>query len=281
MWTRVTFAPSPSVAAATAALSGQLAAVRAAWASGVSALGLIPAELGSGGDNQALLTAACACLVVTPYQQGVGQRRGDRGYLTPLAAVRTLAQRLGGDSVQGSALLLLLLAAPDESSLAATLSTWNAVCPLLELQQAERRAQALAELERTKFTVPSPPEWPAWRPTAPVRDHGRATVLALGGQAAVAEGIEAPRSGDILAAFAARRLAALAAQEARLAAAQDRLVGNAPGWYSATLTGTPSDMARALARSEPPLNAAYKCSVAVCWCGIPQQLAYYREIFGI
>lgn len=303
MWSPVSFTPSPAVAAMGQGLEGPLADIGSAMASGAAgldALGLpaAPPDPPDGQDVAAMrgqadgmFSESARCIAVTPYQQGVGQRKGEHAYLTPQGAVTAIAESLDGLALDDdglptmdAGLVVLLIAAPEPGRFADALEAFGRVMPIAELRQAGRRARALAGLETSKFTIPSAPGYPAWGLASPQKGAtGLATARALGAQLAAAEGADAARTPPAarLASFAARRAAALAGRKADLDALAQGMSGADPCWFGVYLEGLAVPLARLLASFAPPLDAASKCCAAVCWYGTTAQVAYYKEAFGL
>ncbi|MDR3044348.1 MAG: hypothetical protein LBU75_08825 [Desulfovibrio sp.] len=309
LWQPVSFTPPASIGAVGDGLSGSLGTVGSTVASGAASLAGLglpegPPPAGGGtadlrNDASGMLASPCPYIAVTPYQQGVGQRRGDRAYLTPQGAVSAVAGRMSeaqdlqapgalpastAPTEMDTAMVLLVMAAPDESGLATSLGRFNGVFPITELQQAQRRAGGLAGLERDKFTIPPAPGYPAWGASSPQRGGpGLATSRALGGQLAMAEGLSAASTSPVgrLGAFGAKRQTAMAARQADLDALRGSMTGSDPGWSGVYLEGQAVELAKLLVKFAPPMDAAFKCCAAVCWYGTKRQVAYYKEAFGL
>ena len=82
----------------------------------VSALAGMADELR--GRLAGLMTGSVSVLCVHPWQQGVGDRKGDYAWLTPENALASLSARcvpacLTGDAPQGGAALVLVVTAPE------------------------------------------------------------------------------------------------------------------------------------------------------------------------
>jgi hypothetical protein len=136
---------------------------------------------------------APACLVVTPFQSGIGQGRGYQRFLS----APNLLQQLAGKRVDVSdsgrpdgpqfALCLMFLATRFDQ-LAASLARFNALLPMPDLVRAERRARHLSTLETEKWEIPAAGTPPRWQ-TLPLE---RCTVVkvaqqSMAGQIAVLE----------------------------------------------------------------------------------------------
>ncbi len=110
-----------------------------------------------------------ACLVVTPFQSGIGQGRGHQRFLSAPNLLQALANKLtdATDAArpQGEqhALCILFLATRYDQ-LAASLGRFNALMPVPELVRAERRADHLAKLEAEKWQIPQSGPLPRWQP---------------------------------------------------------------------------------------------------------------------
>ena len=103
----------------------------------VSALAGMADELR--GRLAGLMTGSVSVLCVHPWQQGVGDRKGDYAWLTPENALASLSARcvpacLTGDAPQGGAALVLVVTAPDLSAFMDALGAFNSVFPLRELE---------------------------------------------------------------------------------------------------------------------------------------------------
>ena len=131
----------------------------------VSALAGMADELR--GQLAGLMTGSVSVLCVHPWQQGVGDRKGDYAWLTPENALASLSARcvpacLTGDAPQGNAALVLVVTAPELSAFMDALGAFNGVFLIREMEQAGRRAAALATLELDKFVIPKAPCFPPW-----------------------------------------------------------------------------------------------------------------------
>ena len=240
------------------------------------------------GAQSALLSRSVQCLMLSPYDYGLGQRRGEAAWLTPVDALRTLADRLGGFSAVGSndALVLVLAASVDQAGMASALSALNSAFPLPELQKLERRAQGVATLSQDKFVIPDIPSFPPTRRRGPESlPLSREASRAVGAQVALAEGREAAQKalGDVMRDFAARRQEAVQKATHDLQAVADTLASAADlsGWFGIYLEGLAAEAARLLAGMAPPLDEAFKCCTVLCWYGERKEVAYYKELFGL
>jgi len=303
LWQPVSFQSPETILAVAEGLVAVLAAAQAAMESGSGALdglGLPDEEPESGGADEAraqasgVLSERASYIAVTPYQHGVGTRRGENSYLTPQGAIEAIGARLVAASAEAiasgeipsldSGLVLLVMATAEPGQLASALGEFNDVYPIPELQQAERRAKSLSTFERDKFVVPSAPGYPSWGSASPDRSAtGRATSRALGGQIAVAEGMEAAQASPTgrLAAFRQKRTAAAQERQQAMDDLSASMSGQNDAWFGVYLEGLVAEMAPLLARFAPPLDASFKCCAAVCWYGTKSQVSYYKEAFGL
>ncbi len=303
MWQGVTFTPPAAVNDIASGLAGHLADAQAAMGQGSQALqglGLPePPPLTGGADELrasagALLSSQARYIAVTPYMQGIGTQRGDQAYLTPQKAIEVIGKRLLSDVTDTLAsgalpsfdtgLVLLVMAAPEPGQLATALGGFNAVYPIPELRQAERRAKALATIELDKFKIPAAPKFPPWGNAAPERSAtGLAVARALGGQLATAEGLEAAKISPTarLAAFTSKLGAAATARQQQLQALAEGMAGESDAWRGIYLEGAVAMLAPLLAKFAPPMDDSFKCCVSVCWYGTKSQVAYFKEAFGL
>lgn len=254
---------------------------------GAAALGAIEA------GRQALaeqLGEAPACLVVTPFQSGIGQGRGYQRYLSTPNLVQELAGKLIDASDNGRpqgpqyALCLLFLATRYDQ-LAASLSRFNALMPVPELVRAERRAQHLAKLETEKWVMPSAGSLPRWQ-ALPLE---RCTVVkaaqqSMAGQIAVLESYAADSSpmGD-LAALAKRKAAQQLERDKGLADLQALLKDGQAETSIRTCVigpGSNAELRRALLDSQPPGHEWVICA-GVLLVGSEKGLSFVRELVGL
>lgn len=237
------------------------------------------------------LEGAAHYLEVSPYQYGVGSRMGEAAWLTPAQALRLTAQSLGGLSVDDiintdAALVLVLTAAVDQSSLAGALGSLNKAFPLPELQKLQRRANGVANLEQTKFVVPAAPAYPPWSKVAPRQlPQARRSSRAMTTMVAQAEGLEASAKApaDVLASFASRQQARVQQAQQELAAVGNELaaVVDLSAWFGVYIDGAAAVAAKALASLAPPLDERFKCCTVLAWYGTRAEVAYYKELFGL
>lgn len=246
-------------------------------------------------------------LEVSPYQYGIGSRRGEAAWLTPAQALRLTAQSLGGltvddvtnaaavateeatdgDSIaMDAALVLVLTAAVDQSSLAGALGSLNKAFPLPELQKLQRRAKGVADLEQTKFVVPAAPAYPPWSTVAPRQlPQARRSSRAMTTMVAQAEGMEAAAKppADVMANFARRQQARVQKAQQDLAAVGNDLAAlvDLSAWFGVYVDGAAAVAAKALASLAPPLDERFKCCTVLSWYGTRAEVAYYKELFGL
>lgn len=248
------------------------------------------------GQTDTALTKQAAYFCVSPYQYGVGQRRGEEALLTPKAALKAVSAALyrapQPEHMRDTALLLLLIACAEHAQLAAALGGLSKVFPLPDLAKLERRATAVARLEQEKFVIPPTPtplSGISWQACSPQKLHtSRATGAAIGAQVAQAEGLEASAKApaEVLAAFGQRQAAAQqqAAQDWQIL--MDGFTGEVSGLYGLYLEGPAAVAAKIVAdfaaQALPDfVSDAYKCTACVCWYGNKDELAYYKELFGL
>ena len=246
-------------------------------------------------------------LEVSPYQYGIGSRMGEAAWLTPAQALRLTAQSLGGltvddvtnaaavateeatdgDSIaMDAALVLVLTAAVDQSSLAWALGSLNKAFPLPELQKLQRRAKGVADMEQTKFVVPAAPAYPPWSTVAPRQlPQARRSSRAMTTMVAQAEGMEAAAKppADVMANFARRQQARVQKAQQDLAAVGNDLAAlvDLSAWFGVYMDGAAAVAAKALASLAPPLDERFKCCTVLSWYGTRAEVAYYKELFGL
>jgi hypothetical protein len=168
------------------------------------------------------LGEAPLCLVVTPFQSGVGQGSGYQRYLSAPNLLQHMGAKLEDSSDdnrpgdQQYALVLMFLGTRYDQ-LATALSAFNRILPTADLQRAERRAQQLFDLESEKWELPTSGMLPIWD-KLPL-DRCTVTKVAgqvMSGQLAALEGYaDSSPLGD-LASMATRKASQAKAQAKRL-----------------------------------------------------------------
>ena len=171
---------------------------------------------------------APACMVITPFQSGIGQGRGYQRFLSAPNLVHLLADKLL-DAPSGYALAVMFLSTRHDQ-LASALSRFTAVMPIQELQRAENRARQLSLLDTEKWELPSAAALPRWG-TLPLErcTLTQAAKRSLSGQLAALESYTADSSplAD-LSALAARKTAQASTRDQQLKALQDQLANPIP-----------------------------------------------------
>lgn len=185
-----------------------------------------------------------------------------------------------------AALVLVLTAAVDQSSLAGALGSLNKAFPLPELQKLQRRAKGVADLEQTKFVVPAAPAYPPWSKVAPRQlPQARRSSRAMTTMVAQAEGMEAAAKppADVMANFARRQQARVQKAQQDLAAIGNDLAAlvDLSAWFGVYVDGAAAVAAKALANLAPPLDERFKCCTVLSWYGTRAEVAYYKELFGL
>ena len=296
---RVAFAP-PSVTANLAeGLSPALASVQQGFSEGAKSLqglGLPPSGTGELVAQMAAarqgVTAAvrspASFMAITPFQYGIGNRKGEYAYLTPEQALTALAGRMA-DAPQKDlgaelALVVLLVGTVNHAAMAQALTAFNVVFPIPQLEQVCRRAQALATLETDKFVIPKGPGYPAWGQVAPQQNcMGQMVAKALGSMLATGEGAALATTSptERLAAFGQKQARKIEEKAATLQHLAQSMIGGNDAWTGFSIHATGAALFRYLGKLSLPFDAASKCTSLLCWFGKPDQVAFYRESFGL
>ena len=236
------------------------------------------------------LGQAPACLVVTPFQPGVGQGRGYQRFLSAPNLLEHLAKKLDDVTDTGRpagpqyALSILFLGTRLEQ-LASSLSRFNALLPIPDLVRTQRRAQHLSKLEIEKWEIPGAGPLPRWQ-ALPLE---RCTVVkaakqSMAGQLAVLESYAADSSpiGD-LAALAARKAAQQQGRDQQLADLKDLLAGGNPEVsMRARLIGpgNTSELRRELLTGDAPGHEWVLCA-GLMLVGSKEGLSFVQELVGL
>lgn len=231
-----------------------------------------------------------ACLVVTPFQSGVGQGRGHQRALSAPNLLQQLASKLidGTDTGRPTGpqyALSLLFLGTSFDQLAGTLSRFNALLPIPDLVRTERRARHLSVLETEKWEIPTAGPLPRWQ-TLPLQ---RCTVVkaakqSMAGQLAVLESYAADSSplGD-LAALAQRKATQQQGRDQQLDELKALLAGGAADTsMRARLIGPGdvSELRRSLLEGDAP-GHEWVQSAGVLLVGSLEGLSFVRELVGL
>ncbi|WJV21649.1 MULTISPECIES: hypothetical protein [Pseudomonas] len=231
-----------------------------------------------------------ACLVVTPFQSGIGHGTGYQRFLSAPNVLEHLAKKLEDFSDTGRpageqyALSILFLGTRLEQ-LASSLSRFNTLLPLPDLVRTERRAQHLVKLESDKWEIPVAGPLPRWQ-ALPLE---RCTVIkaakqSMAGQLAVLEGYTADSSplGD-LAALAARKSTQQQGRDQQLADLKALLAGGTPdASMRARLIGpgNTSELRRQLLAGDAPGHEWVQCA-GLLLVGTKEGLSFVQELVGL
>ncbi|MGB4488669.1 MAG: hypothetical protein WBI95_24665 [Pseudomonas veronii] len=233
---------------------------------------------------------APACLVVTPFQSGIGQGRGYQRFLSAPNLLEHLAKKL--EDVTDNArpagaqyALSILFLSTRLDQLADSLSRFNALLPVPELVRTERRARHLSKLEAEKWEIPSAGPLPRWQ-SLPLE---RCTVVkaakqSMAGQLAVLESYAADSSplGD-LASLATRKVAQQKGRDQQLADLKALLAGGTQDTSQrARLVGpgTASELRRDLLAGDAPGHEWVLCA-GLLLLGSKDGLSFVRELVGL
>ncbi len=233
---------------------------------------------------------APACLVVTPFQSGIGQGRGYQRFLSAPNLLQLLASKLVDVSDTGRpdrpqhALCLLFLATRYDQ-LAESLARFNALLPMPDLVRAERRARHLSKLETEKWEIPAAGTLPRWQ-LLPLE---RCTVVkaaqqSMAGQLSVLESYAADSSPMAdLAALATRKAAQQQSRDKQLDDLKALLAnGNPDSSMRARLIGpgNATELRQTLLQGEAPGHEWVLCAGALL-VGSEQGLSFVRELVGL
>ncbi|KAB0564328.1 hypothetical protein C9383_07185 [Pseudomonas palleroniana] len=233
---------------------------------------------------------APACLVVTPFQSGIGQGRGYQRFLSAPNLLQQLAGKLVDVSDTGRPVgpqfaLCLMFLSTRFDQLAASLARFNALLPMPDLVRAERRARHLSKLETEKWEIPAAGTLPRWQ-SLPLE---RCTVVkaaqqSMAGQLAVLESYAADSSPMAdLAALATRKAAQQEGRDQQLADLKALLAdGNPDSSMRARLIGpgNATELRKALLAGDPPGHEWVLCAGALL-VGSKQGLSFVRELVGL
>ena len=233
---------------------------------------------------------APACLVVTPFQSGIGQGRGYQRFLSAPNLLQQLAGKLvdvsdtGRPDGQQHALCMMFLATRFDQ-LAASLARFNALLPMPDLVRAERRARHLSKLETEKWEIPTAGALPRWQDLPLERcTVVKAAQQSMAGQIAVLESYAADSSPMAdLSALATRKAAQQQGRDQQLADLKALLAdGNPDSSMRARLIGpgNATELRRQLLAGDAPGHEWVLCAGALL-VGSEQGLSFVRELVGL
>lgn len=233
---------------------------------------------------------APACLVVTPFQSGIGQGRGYQRFLSAPNMLQQLASKLvdvsdtGRPDGQQHALCLMFLATRFDQ-LAESLARFNALLPMPDLVRAERRARHLSKLETEKWEIPTAGALPRWQDLPLERcTVVKAAQQSMAGQIAVLESYAADSSPMAdLSALANRKAAQQQGRDKQLADLKALLAdGNPDSSMRARLIGpdNATELSRRLLAGDAPGHEWVLCAGALL-VGSEQGLSFVRELVGL
>ncbi|UXV21413.1 hypothetical protein N4P55_08685 [Pseudomonas fluorescens] len=233
---------------------------------------------------------ALACLVVTPFQSGIGQGRGYQRFLSAPNMLQQLASKLvdvsdtGRPDGQQNALCLMFLATRFDQ-LSASLARFNALLPMPDLVRAERRARHLSKLETEKWEIPTAGALPRWQDLPLERcTVVKAAQQSMAGQIAVLESYAADSSPMAdLSALANRKAAQQQGRDKQLADLKALLAdGNPDSSMRARLIGqgNATELSRRLLAGDSPGHEWVLCAGALL-VGSEQGLSFVCELVGL
>jgi hypothetical protein len=229
-----------------------------------------------------------ACLVVTPFQPGVGQGRGYQRFLSAPNLVQLLGDKLldgGAATASDQHALVILFLSTGFEQLANSLARFNALLPVPDLLRTEKRARHLSRLESEKWILPSAGTGPSWGQLPLDRcTITKATQQALSGQLAVLEGYAADSSPMAdLQALVQRKGAQSAARDSQLNALKDQFANPSPELSMVVRQigpGNGADLRRQLLAEAAPGHEWVLCA-GVMLTGSPTGLSFVQELVGL
>lgn len=280
-------------AAQLAGASERLSQLQALASTDLSTIGA--AVQGVIGTGRAALDAQFGevpqCIVVTPFQSGVGEGTGYQRYLSAPNVLQRLADKLqdGSDPQRPAGeqyALVLLFLGTRYDGLASTLSTFNALMPIPDLQRAERRAGQIFRLEAEKWELPTAGALPRWA-ALPLE---RCTVLkaasqAMTSQIAQLESYAADSSPlSDLAQLAQRKAQQTLEHSQTLTDLQDLLANGSPdASMQARLVGPgdPAELRRQILEGADAPGHEWALSSGLMLVGSLPGLGFVRELVGL
>ena len=235
------------------------------------------------------LGEAPTCLVVTPFQSGVGQGRGYQRYLSAPNLLRQMGEKLedtgdNGRPAGSQYALVVMFLGTRYDKFAATLSRFNSVLPMPDLQRAERRAKSLFTLDAEKWELPIAGTLPRWGALPLERcTVTKAATQTLNSQLSALESYADSSPMADLARLAARKASQAQAQAQKLADLKAQFAGGeADDTMRARLIGPGNsvELRRQLLQGEAP-GHEWGLSAGLLLVGSLKGLSFVRELVGL
>lgn len=289
MWQQLKLTAPASATALAASLSSAMSGLGEALGAGLSGLADMDLDidfniedlLPGREDLSGLFSGECSFIAFTPLDSG--SRKGNYAYMTPQEALEAVQARLVELS-NDEAVLLLLCPAESSGDLSRSLAPLLSAYPIPVLEKVARRAAALATLETDKMNIPlSIPLYPPSQPDSPaLHPFGRNSSRALANMATLAE--VSNRAGadpmNRLKDFASERLASASSMLESFKNMQESLTASVPFFVSYFETPEEKLLLSKLVEYAP-VPEIYKESSVFCWHGLPGNLKFMRELFGL
>ncbi len=230
-----------------------------------------------------------SCLVVTPFQSGVGQGRGYQRYLSAPNLLQQLGEKLedtGDDSRPAGSqyALVVMFLGTRYDKFAATLARFNAVLPMPDLQRAERRAKNLFALDAEKWELPNAGTLPRWGALPLERcTVTKAATQALNSQLSALESYADSSPMADLAKLAARKASQAQTQAQKLLDLKSMFDGaEADDSMRARLIGpgNAAELRRQLLQGDAP-GHEWGLSAGLMLVGSLKGLSFVRELVGL
>lgn len=229
------------------------------------------------------------CLVVTPFQSGVGQGTGYQRYLSAPNLLQHMGAKLEDISddnrpTESQYALVLIFLATRYDQLATTLEAFNAVLPMKDLQRAQRRAASLFDLDADKWELPSAGMLPLWDRLPLDRcTVTKVAAQAMSGQLSALESYaDSTPLGD-LAALASRKADQAKTLEQNLADLKAQFIDStASSTMQARLIGpgNNAELRQQLLAGDAP-GHEWPLSAGVMLVGSLPGLSFVRELVGL
>lgn len=229
------------------------------------------------------------CLVVTPFQSGVGQGRGYQRYLSAPNLLQQLGEKLedtGDDNRPAGSqyALVVMFLGTRYDKFAATLARFNAVLPMPDLLRAERRAENLFALDAEKWELPTAGTLPRWGALPLERcTVTKAATQALNSQLSALESYADSSPMADLVKMAARKASQAQEQAQKLADLTSQFFGGIPDdTMRARLIGpgNAAELRAQLLEGEAP-GHEWGLSAGVLLVGSLNGLSFVRELVGL
>jgi len=234
-----------------------------------------------------LLDTGMSCVVVHPWQQGIGQGQGVYRHLSAPNAIQALADKLTDNNDISSPntnqeALALLINATNLNDFAQQLAAFSTVVAIPELQMLQRRAEQLKTLDADKVLLPDPASNARWVSRNALQlEAARESLKKVSGQLALALGYDAENIDPVteLQALISKKQNQLTALETDYSNFIAQF-GGSSGCGLFLNSASPEQLGNSL-RAAPGPGHEFVFSAAIMFLADTGNLTFFKEVLGL